>query len=148
MNIQIFIILILALILFGPKQMIQYAYVAGRYLAKFRAMWEQTAQVIQKEFEQAGLDLPPGVLTGKFDIGAEAMRVINGTPAESPNVPSMQPPDSMINHAVISTTPVEPIVVPVLASPTETPTVEPSLNPPADDDQADAGKKYDAWLPS
>ena len=84
---QIFIIAFLALLLFGPKKMIQYAYQAGRYVAQLRAMWEQTAQAIQKEFEEAGLNVPPEILNGRFDIGAEAMKIIN----HSPTVPTVAP---------------------------------------------------------
>ncbi len=48
---------IIALVVAGPKRMIQWAYVLGVYMAKFRAMWAETMKLVQKEFQNAGLDI-------------------------------------------------------------------------------------------
>ncbi len=144
---QIFFILILALLLFGPKKMLQFAYQAGRYVAQIRAMWEQTMQTVQKEFKDAGLDVPPDVLTRRFDIGAEAQKIINQS-----TTPSVQPPSmpttvvtATLDTAAALIDPIEPIV----PSASVVSSAEPSLDvtPPvlSDDEQS---RKYDAWLPS
>jgi Sec-independent protein translocase protein TatA len=50
------IILLLMLVVAGPKRMAQWAYILGQYMAKLRAMWEETSALIKKELEQAGVE--------------------------------------------------------------------------------------------
>ncbi len=50
-------ILIIMLVVAGPKRMIQWAYVLGKYTAKARAMWAESMTYLQKEFDAAGLDV-------------------------------------------------------------------------------------------
>ncbi len=50
-------ILIIMLIFAGPKRMIHWAYILGQYLAKFRVIWSQTVDLVQKEFDEAGVDV-------------------------------------------------------------------------------------------
>ncbi|MBL8152785.1 MAG: hypothetical protein JNM70_01275 [Anaerolineae bacterium] len=71
-------IFLIMLVVAGPKRMIQWAYIAGTYVAKFRAMWAEAMTYVQKEFEQAGLDVelpkePPtrGSLTRELSKQAE-----------------------------------------------------------------------------
>jgi len=58
-------ILIIMLIVAGPKRMIQWAYVLGQYTAKARAMWAETMNYVQKEINDAGIDveLPKNIPT-------------------------------------------------------------------------------------
>lgn len=141
-----FVIIFLALLLFGPKKMVQYAYQAGRYVSQLRGMWEQTMQAVQKEFQDAGLDLPTNLndLHKNFDIGAEAMKVINKTPEAVPTAPTVSDaptmPDASTASAFTNSTP--SVSVPTMP-PADT---QPSLNNPPDDEPNN--KKYDAWLPN
>jgi Sec-independent protein translocase protein TatA len=71
-------IFLIMLVVAGPKRMIQWAYIAGTYAAKLRAMWAEAMTYVQKEFEQAGLDVelpkePPtrGSLTRELSKQAE-----------------------------------------------------------------------------
>jgi Sec-independent protein translocase protein TatA len=50
-------ILIIMLVVAGPKRMIQWAYIMGKYVAKARAMWAESMAYIQKEFDEAGVDI-------------------------------------------------------------------------------------------
>jgi Sec-independent protein translocase protein TatA len=50
-------ILIIMLIVAGPKRMIQWAYVLGQYVAKFRSMWSDVMDGVQKELDAAGMDV-------------------------------------------------------------------------------------------
>ena|SRR5258705_869801 len=50
-------ILIIMLVVAGPKRMIQWAYILGKYTAKVRAMWAESMSYLQKEFDAAGLDV-------------------------------------------------------------------------------------------
>ena len=54
---ELILILLIMLIVAGPKRMIHWAYIVGTYLAKFRRMWAETVDVIQKEFDEAGVDV-------------------------------------------------------------------------------------------
>ncbi|MHB8626355.1 MAG: twin-arginine translocase TatA/TatE family subunit [Aggregatilineales bacterium] len=135
---QLIIVGGLALVLFGPKKMVQYAYQAGRMLSQLRVMWEEAARNVQKEFKEAGLDLPKDLTkVGGFDIGAAAMKVVQGTPS----VP------------VVPVVPPSPILSPEPLTAVPTPSIEqdlpaaPSLNAPPTVDTNDGNEKYDAWLP-
>lgn len=54
---ELVIILILMLVVAGPKRMVKWAYVLGQYTAKLRGMWTETVGYLQKEFDEAGLDV-------------------------------------------------------------------------------------------
>jgi Sec-independent protein translocase protein TatA len=50
-------ILVIMLVVAGPKRMIQWSYTLGKYVAMLRKMWAETATMIQKEFDAAGVDV-------------------------------------------------------------------------------------------
>lgn len=50
-------IFIIMLVVAGPKRMIQWAYILGKYTARARAMWAESMAYIQKEFDEAGVDI-------------------------------------------------------------------------------------------
>lgn len=54
---ELVLILIIMLVVAGPKRMMQWAYVAGLYLAKLRNMWAETSRYLQQEFDAAGVDI-------------------------------------------------------------------------------------------
>jgi Sec-independent protein secretion pathway components len=54
---ELILILLIMLIVAGPKRMIAWAYTLGKYIARFRRMWEETVDVLQKEFDEAGVDI-------------------------------------------------------------------------------------------
>jgi Sec-independent protein translocase protein TatA len=62
---ELLAILLIMLMVAGPKRMIHWAYILGQYVAKFRAMWSETVDVIQKEFDDAGvgIQLPKDIPT-------------------------------------------------------------------------------------
>lgn len=49
-------ILLVMLLVAGPKRMIAWSYKLGQYVAVMRKMWGETAQMLQKEFDDAGVD--------------------------------------------------------------------------------------------
>src|SRR5258707_3905408 len=90
---QIIFILIIMLIVAGPKRMMQWAYILGQYLAKFRAIYADTITVINKELQSTGIELPkdPAMLKPKmFDVVTEAGQVLSGT-AAAPAAQNTQP---------------------------------------------------------
>jgi Sec-independent protein translocase protein TatA len=54
---ELIAILLIMLVVAGPKRMIQWAYILGQYTAKLRQMWAETMKMVQKEFDQAGVDI-------------------------------------------------------------------------------------------
>lgn len=54
---ELIAILIIMLIVAGPQRMIRWAYVLGQYVAKFRKIWAEIMDGVQKEFDQAGVGI-------------------------------------------------------------------------------------------
>lgn len=54
---ELAVIFVIALVFAGPKRMIQWAYIAGQYLGKLRIVWRNLMETVQKEFDQAGVDI-------------------------------------------------------------------------------------------
>lgn len=54
---ELIAILIIMLVFAGPKRMIHWAYIMGEYIGKFRVIWSQTVDIVQKEFDDAGVDI-------------------------------------------------------------------------------------------
>lgn len=74
---ELILIVVIMLIVAGPKRMAQWAYIAGTYLAKFRAMWSETVDVLQKEFDQAGVDIKiPKDVPTRGSINKQATKVL------------------------------------------------------------------------
>jgi Sec-independent protein translocase protein TatA len=76
-------ILIIMLIVAGPKRMVQWAYILGTYVAKLRAMWAETAALIQEELDQAGVDVKvPKDIPTRRDVNKATRRAL--TPFTDP----------------------------------------------------------------
>jgi len=74
---ELVLIVVIMLIVAGPKRMAQWAYIAGTYIAKFRAMWAETVDVLQQEFDQAGVDIKiPKDIPTRGSINKQATKVI------------------------------------------------------------------------
>lgn len=54
---ELILILVIALIIAGPKRMLQWAYLLGKYTARLRLMWAELMQGLQQEIDAAGVDL-------------------------------------------------------------------------------------------
>lgn len=52
---ELVLIVLIMLIVAGPKRMIQWAYVLGVWVGKARLMWQQAVDVLQKEMDEAGV---------------------------------------------------------------------------------------------
>ncbi|MYD39157.1 MAG: hypothetical protein F4W97_10155 [Chloroflexi bacterium] len=50
-------ILLIMLVFAGPKRMIHWSYVLGQHVAKFRKIWAETVDIVQKEFDDAGVGI-------------------------------------------------------------------------------------------
>src|SRR4051794_31741215 len=100
---EIIVILVLMLVVAGPKRMVQWAYHAGRYTAMFRKMFQETMNQITRELEDSGIDVRKDLadlpsLKSNFDIIGEASRVINADLKGEPTSAST-PPDEATTSA-------------------------------------------------
>lgn len=54
---ELIAILLVMLLVAGPKRMIQWSYKLGQYVGVMRKMWGETAAMLQKELDDAGVDI-------------------------------------------------------------------------------------------
>ena len=54
---ELIAILLIMLVFAGPKRMIHWSYVLGQHVSKFRKIWSETVDLVQKEFDEAGVDI-------------------------------------------------------------------------------------------
>jgi Tat protein translocase TatB subunit len=54
---ELVLVLIIMLVVAGPKRMAQWAYTLGRWTAKLRVMWEEVAESLQAELKESGFDV-------------------------------------------------------------------------------------------
>lgn len=135
---QIMIILFIALLVFGPKKMMQYAYQAGKWISQLRKMYDQTMQQVQAEMEQAGLGEAAELLNKRVDIASEAEKFLNSPrKTDAPTTTEAVTAAAAISDAAAApTAPVMPPTADTSASSESTPTEPPK----------EAGR-YNAWLP-
>ena len=53
---EFILILVIMLVIAGPKRMIMWSYTLGQYAGKLRHLWQDVARALQSEFDEAGLD--------------------------------------------------------------------------------------------
>lgn len=54
---ELIAILLIALVVAGPRRMIEWAYLVGRFMGRLRVMWSETVAVLQREFDDAGVEV-------------------------------------------------------------------------------------------
>lgn len=91
-------IFIIMLVVAGPKRMIQWSYTLGKYVAMLRKMWAETAQMLQKEFDEAGLDVKvPKDIPTRGDLNREIGRAL--TPVTKPLQDTLESTKGELNTA-------------------------------------------------
>ncbi|MAS36203.1 MAG: hypothetical protein CL610_19515 [Anaerolineaceae bacterium] len=94
---ELIIILVIMLVVAGPKRMIQWAYVLGQYIAKFRRMWAETVDVLQHEFDEAGVDVKiPREMPTRGSINRQASNLLS--PLTDPMKDTMKQVDGEIKQ--------------------------------------------------
>ncbi len=134
---QVFIIIGLALLLFGPKKMVEYAYQAGKILGQLRRMYDQTMAQVEAEMKETGLkDIADELRKNTRDIATEAQNYINTAMQDTPPVIA----EPVTTAAALTTT-----MAVIAAEPSLHPDDAPPAPPPAA--PATPTEGYDAWLP-
>ncbi|MEL6152363.1 MAG: hypothetical protein AAFR56_22215, partial [Chloroflexota bacterium] len=54
---ELVLVIVIMLVVAGPKRMAQWAYTLGQWTAKLRVMWEEVADTLQKELNESGIDV-------------------------------------------------------------------------------------------
>ncbi len=54
---ELLAILLIMLVFAGPKRMIHWSHILGQHVARFRKIWSETVDLVQKEFDEAGVDI-------------------------------------------------------------------------------------------
>src|SRR5215475_11137255 len=89
---ELAVILIIMLIVAGPKRMIGWAYVLGQYTAKLRRMWAETMTAFQKELNESGVDIElPKDIPTRGTLNQEVGKML--TPLTKPFQEAMQEGD-------------------------------------------------------
>jgi Sec-independent protein translocase protein TatA len=74
------LIIVIMLVVAGPKRMVKWMYILGKYTAKARAMWDETVSYLQKEFDDAGVDVQiPREIPTRNSINQGVKRQVNQT---------------------------------------------------------------------
>lgn len=75
---ELVVVFIIMLVVAGPKRMIHWSYIMGKYIAKLRQMWAEAAAIIQKEFDEAGLDVQvPREIPTRQTLNREAQKFLS-----------------------------------------------------------------------
>ncbi len=76
---EIVAILLIMLIFAGPKRMLQWSYTLGKWVAVARNMWAQTAQQLEHELHESGVDIEvPREIPTKQSLNASISKYVSG----------------------------------------------------------------------
>lgn len=101
---ELIAILIIMLVVAGPKRMLQWAYILGQYTAKLRAMWAQTMTVMQKEFDGAGVDITlPTTIPTRSSLVSQMNNALSGMTRPVQDVLDEVKTDVQETEAVLTT---------------------------------------------
>lgn len=56
-GLELVTILLITVVIAGPKRMIHWSYLLGQYLGKLRALWRSMAEQIQAELDESGVEV-------------------------------------------------------------------------------------------
>jgi sec-independent protein translocase protein TatB len=56
-GLEFLLVIIIAMVVAGPKRVVQWAYLIGKFLARVRRIWSEMMLVIQQEMKDAGMDV-------------------------------------------------------------------------------------------
>ncbi|MBN2471187.1 MAG: hypothetical protein JXN59_10720 [Anaerolineae bacterium] len=150
---ELVLVLLIMLMVAGPKRMARWAYVMGVYAGKLRDMWSETSEVLKKELAEAGIEPEMVDSFGKMANPKTRRTAVSGQldklvgdmkkPIEESLKPvedALKPVDTTLRD--VGPTPLAP-AAPRPASTVEQP--EPNKDTASDDNSTG---QYDAWTAS
>jgi sec-independent protein translocase protein TatB len=82
-EVELIVILVIMLVILGPRGMARWAYTFGQYTAKMRRMWSEAMTMLQKEFKEAGVDIElPKEIPNRRNIAKQVNKAL--TPVTRP----------------------------------------------------------------
>ncbi len=154
---EIVAILLIMLIFAGPKRMLQWSYTLGKWVAVARTMWSQTAEQLEHELHESGVDIDvPRELPTRQSINASITKYVST--AAKPIVEPVKDVQRELESTRKAITPGDPDafkakkngnVEPAAVTPPSTngaadnPAAEPPPVPPADD--SSASSSFGSW---
>jgi len=116
-GVELVLILLIMVIVAGPKRMISWSYQLGRYIAIIRNMWAETAKQLQKELDASGVDVQiPQDLPTRQNISKEIGRIA---------APITKPLDETMQNLKVTADDIRrPLAAP------QTPAAAPATTPP------------------
>jgi Sec-independent protein translocase protein TatA len=134
---ELIVILLIALVVAGPQRMIRWSYVLGTYASKLRAAWSNAAAALQREFDEAGVDIQvPKDIPTRQNISKEINRAV------APYVQQMREPVTTLNQEIST---VKSTLQPA-PNGNDVPLVDKSARPP--DEQPKAPADFGTWSAS
>jgi sec-independent protein translocase protein TatB len=92
---ELLLILLIMVMVAGPKRMIAWSYTLGKYVATLRRMWGEAAGMIQKELDQAGVDFKVPKEPTRENFAREVSRAL--TPVTKPVQDSLNEVQNDVN---------------------------------------------------
>ncbi len=143
---ELVIILLIMLMVAGPKRMIRWAYVLGVYIGKLREMWQEASAMLKKELAEAGLE-PDVVDTLGQMADPRARRKVASNKLDKlvgdmtrPVQESLKPVEETLKE--VGTTPLAP------AQPGTPPPAPAAPDATEESSATDSTERYDAWTPN
>lgn len=56
-GLEFLLVIMIAMVVAGPKRVVQWAYLVGKFFARMRHIWSEMMLVIQQEMKDAGMDV-------------------------------------------------------------------------------------------
>ncbi len=126
---ELVVVIIIMLIVAGPKRMIAWSYTLGRYIGIVRGMWAETAKQLQRELDESGIDVQvPTNLPTRQTLNNEIRRA--AAPLTKPLQESLDSVKTTVNETKqatkFSTTPTTPAAPATPAPAPEKPVPQPA----------------------
>lgn len=121
-------IILIMLVVAGPKRMISWSYTLGKYVAQLRHMWAETAEMLQKEFDEAGVDVHvPKDIPTRATLNQEIGRAL--TPVTKPFQESLDATKRELESTQKAVSSATKFDVPPLMKPNTPPVSTPAAKP-------------------
>ena len=79
---ELLLILIITMIVAGPRRMIAWSYQLGRWLSRAQKLWAESARVLQREFDEAGVEVEvPRQLPTRRTLNRELRKAVESAAA-------------------------------------------------------------------
>ncbi len=119
---ELLVILLIMVIVAGPKRMISWSYQLGKYVAVIRNMWVETAKQLQKELDASGVDIQvPKELPTRQSISREIGRAA---------APLTKPLEETMQDLKVTAADVRQPFTPVKPADIKAPAPKPAIAPP------------------